>query len=76
MQFLKDSLVLNQGNCCPPGDIRQCLESFFVIANAGHYWHLMGRDQNTGKHLTVHRQVSTAKNDPTQSVSSVKFQTP
>ena len=53
------TLVLNQGQFCPPGDVRQSLDTFLVVmivcGGAGAtvtYWLEAG---DAGKHRIVHR---------------------
>lgn len=68
--IFSDAVVLNQGQFCPPGNIWQCLETFWAVTawGRGFYWYLVGRSQGCYKTLDSAQTTPTTKNYPAPSV--------
>lgn len=72
------SVVLNQELVCPPGDMWQHLETFWLSLQWGwgqSYWHLLVAARDASGHPTTHRTAPTT-NYPAQDIDSANVGNP
>lgn len=66
-----NATVLNWGSFSPPGDMRQCLETLFIVMTWWLPWAERVEARNAAKYPTVHRTAPTTKNYLVQKMPTV-----